>query len=65
MNNTVTKKQNCSFSKPSKAAASNSVTLTHTLESPNNSIALYDAWNKPEKAEQWRAKLLQMEAVKE
>ncbi|MEJ2705645.1 MAG: serine/threonine-protein kinase, partial [Sedimentisphaerales bacterium] len=29
----------------------------HTIESLNNLIALYKAWNKPEEAEQWRAKL--------
>jgi serine/threonine protein kinase len=37
----------------------------HTSESWNNLIDLYDAWNKPEKAEEWRAKLQQMEAVEE
>jgi len=30
----------------------------------NNLIALYEAWNKPEKAEEWRAKLLQAENVR-
>ena len=28
-----------------------------TLESINNLIELYEAWGKPEKAEEWRAKL--------
>jgi hypothetical protein len=28
-------------------------------------IALYKAWNKPEEAEKWRAKLPQTEAVEE
>jgi len=28
----------------------------------NNLIELYEAWNKPEKAKQWRAKLPQTEA---
>ena len=28
-----------------------------TLESRNNLIELYEAWDKPEKAEEWRAKL--------
>ena len=37
----------------------------HTLESLNNLIDLYEAWNKPEKAEQWRAKLPQKEAVEQ
>jgi hypothetical protein len=27
------------------------------LQSLNNLIALYEAWNKPEKADEWRAKL--------
>jgi len=27
------------------------------LESLNNFIALYQAWNKPEKAQEWRAQL--------
>jgi tetratricopeptide (TPR) repeat protein len=34
----------------------------HTIESLNNLIALYEAWNKPEKAEEWQAKLTQTEA---
>lgn len=33
--------------------------------SVNESIALYDAWNKPEKADEWRAKLPQAEAARE
>jgi len=28
-------------------------------------IELYEAWGKPEKAEEWRAKLPKMEAVEE
>jgi len=32
-------------------------THPHTLESWNNLIDLYEAWNKPDKANQWRAKL--------
>jgi hypothetical protein len=35
----------------------------HTLQSLNNLIALYEAWNKPEKANQWRAKLPQTEGM--
>jgi len=35
------------------------------LESWNNLIELYEAWNKPEKANEWRAKLPQTEAVRE
>jgi len=31
----------------------------------SNLIALYEAWNKPEKARQWRAKLPKTEAVDE
>jgi len=40
-------------------------THPHTKESMNNLIALYEAWNKPEKAKEWRAKLPKTEAVKE
>jgi tetratricopeptide (TPR) repeat protein len=40
-------------------------THPHTLESWRNLIELYEAWNKPEKAMEWRAKLLQTEAVEE
>ena len=40
-------------------------THTHMLESWKNLIAVYEAWNKPEKAEQWRAKLPQTKAVEE
>jgi hypothetical protein len=29
------------------------------------SIQLYEAWNKPEEAEKWRAKLPQKEAMEE
>jgi len=31
----------------------------------NNLIDLYEAWNKPEKAKKWRAKLPRSEAVTE
>jgi tetratricopeptide (TPR) repeat protein len=34
-----------------------------TLKSLNNLIGLYEAWNKPEKANQWRAKLQQIETL--
>jgi hypothetical protein len=37
----------------------------HTLESWKNLITLYKAWNKPEKADEWRAKLKQIEDFKE
>jgi Flp pilus assembly protein TadD len=40
-------------------------THPHTLESMNNLIALYEAWNKPEKAEAWRTKLAQIEDFEE
>jgi hypothetical protein len=33
----------------------------HTIESMNNLIDLYEAWNKPEEAEKWQAKLLETE----
>ena len=36
-----------------------------TLESWNNLVELYEAWNKPEKAQEWRAKLPQMEDSEE
>jgi len=32
-------------------------THPHTKESLNSPIDLYEAWNKPEKANEWRAKL--------
>ena len=35
----------------------------HTLESWHNLIELYEAWNKPEKANEWRAKLPKSEVV--
>jgi hypothetical protein len=38
-------------------------THPHSLESLKNPIDLYEAWNKPEKAEEWRAKLPQTGAV--
>jgi len=31
------------------------------LESWHNLVDLYEAWNKPEKAKEWRAKLAQIE----
>jgi len=40
-------------------------THAHTLESMNNLIDLYEARNKPEKADEWRAKLPQTEATRE
>lgn len=38
-------------------------THPHTIESLKSLIDLYEAWDKPEKAEEWRAKLPQTEAV--
>jgi len=35
-----------------------------SIESLNNLIALYEAWNKPEKAKEWREKL-PLEQLKE
>jgi hypothetical protein len=35
------------------------------METLNQLIKLYEAWDKPEKAEKWRAKLQQTEAVEE
>jgi serine/threonine protein kinase/Flp pilus assembly protein TadD len=40
-------------------------THPHTLDSWNHLIELYEAWNKPEKAEEWRANLLELEAMRE
>jgi len=40
-------------------------THSRTVESSNNRIALYEAWNKPEKANEWRAKRPQTEVVEE
>ncbi len=40
-------------------------THPHTIESWKSLIDLYEAWNKPEKAKEWRAKLPQTEAVDE
>ncbi len=40
-------------------------THPHTLESWHTLIELYESWNKPEKAKEWRAKLPQPEALKE
>jgi len=37
----------------------------HTLQSWHNLIELYEAWDKPQKAEERRAKLPQKEAVEE
>jgi serine/threonine protein kinase len=38
-------------------------THPHTLASSNNLIDLYEAWSKPEKANEWRAKLPQTETI--
>lgn len=40
-------------------------THLHTLESWRNLIELYEAWNKSEMANEWRAILPQAEAVEE
>ncbi|MHC4538350.1 MAG: tetratricopeptide repeat protein [Planctomycetota bacterium] len=40
-------------------------THPHTRESLNNLIELYEAWSKPEKAEEWRAELPRTEARRE
>jgi hypothetical protein len=39
--------------------------IRYTQQSLNNIITLYEAWNKPEKAQKWQAELPQTEAVKE
>ena len=38
---------------------------THTSQSRYTLIELYEAWNKPEEAEKWRAKLVQTKAADE
>ena len=40
-------------------------THPNTIESWNNLIALYKAWNKPEKANEWREKRAQIEDFEE
>ena len=40
-------------------------THPHTLESWNNLIEFYNAWDKPEEAEKWRPKLPKTEAAEE
>jgi tetratricopeptide (TPR) repeat protein len=40
-------------------------THPHTQQSLNNLIEFYEAWNKPEEAKEWRAKLPQTEAIDE
>jgi hypothetical protein len=40
-------------------------THPHTIESCHNLIDLYEAWNKPEKAKEWRATLTQIEDFEE
>jgi hypothetical protein len=40
-------------------------THPHTIESWHNLIDLYEAWNKPEKAKEWRAKLMQIKDFEE
>jgi len=37
----------------------------HAVESMKNLAELYEAWEKPEKAEEWRAKLSRTKAVEE
>jgi hypothetical protein len=38
-------------------------THPHTIDSVKNLMDLYKAWNKPEKAEEWQAKLPKTEAA--
>jgi len=40
-------------------------THPHTVDSLNHLIELYEAWNKPEKVDEWRAKLPQNEDFEE
>jgi len=41
-----------------------SVSIFCPVESWDNPIALYEAWNKREKAEEWRAKLSQVKKIR-
>jgi hypothetical protein len=47
------------------AFAASYETTSKTIESIKNLIDLYEAWNKPDKAVEWRAKLPKTEAVQE
>ena len=38
---------------------------THTIDKVRQLVSLYEAWKKPEKAAEWRAKLLQTEAIEQ
>jgi hypothetical protein len=40
-------------------------THPHTIESCKSLVDLYEAWNKPEKAQEWRVKLTQIEDFEE
>ena len=40
-------------------------THPHTKESLNSLIDLYEAWNKPEQANEWRSKMAQIEDYEE
>jgi len=40
-------------------------THPHTTESWNHLIELYEAWDKREKAEEWRARLPQTKAIEQ
>jgi hypothetical protein len=41
------------------------MTYIYTIEPSNRLIDLYKAWNKPEKAKEWQAKLAQIEDFEE
>jgi hypothetical protein len=41
------------------------VTHPHTIESWNNLVDLYEAWNKPEEAKKWRGESVQIEDYEE
>ena len=56
---------NKTFSLPEILLRLRSDPLPHTLESMNNLITLYEAWGKPEQAEEWREKLPQTKTVEQ
>jgi hypothetical protein len=37
----------------------------HNIDMLNQLVSLYESWGKPEKAKEWRAKLMQTEAVEQ
>ena len=59
------KSSNCSASTGPRSESVVDEDHPHMRESMKDLIDLYEAWGKPEKAKEWRAKLPQTEAVEE